>query len=125
MSNAWLENRMVHTCTIERDTGTALSSTGEPQSVGSAVASDQACRFGEKTEGFAAEGRGFVTRNVNLLMLPDNADIELKDSIYLLQDSDSNVVMAGTYEVNRVLRRRDIAGNVYYISAELEQVETT
>ena len=95
------------------------------QSAGSEVATNQSCRFAEKTEGYATESRGFVTRNVNLLMLPSDADIELEDSVYLLQDSDGNTVAAGTYAVNNVRKRRDIKGDVFHISAELEQVETT
>jgi hypothetical protein len=122
MTRGWLARRLTHTCTIERDSGTAQSSTGEPQESWSAVGSGVACRFAAKQERLASEQIGFVTRQVNLLLLKSDQDVQIEDRVHSITDANGSVVAAGTYAIEQLLTRRDIRGKKHHQSAELERV---
>lgn len=125
MTNAWLERRMVHTCSITRDVGTARSDIGEVISVGSAVGTGQKCRFVEERQSFASERTGLVMQKVNTLLLPPATDVQANDMIHTIEDGAGNALAAGTFSVNSVVTRRSVNGDASHMSADLERITTT
>lgn len=124
MTRPWLKRRFTHTCVIERDSGTAQTSTGEITAAWAEVESNVPCRFAEKEEVFASENLGLITRTKNLLMLRSDQDVQVEDRVHSIVDGDGNTIGAGTYAIDRMLIRRDLQGNAHHASATLERVDT-
>ncbi len=121
----WYEDRLVHKCTVTRDTGTARTSSGQPSPVGSAVSTAQVCRYTIMSNRYGNENVGFVYKRESWLLLPYNADVQTDDTISALADGDGTALVAGSFGVDELLSRRDISGNVHHRSAKLVQIEVT
>jgi len=121
----WYENRLVHSCTVSRDTGTARSSSGQPLPVGSAVSTAQTCRYAVQSNRYGNENTGFVFVRDSWLQLPYNADVLEGDAISSLADSDGTALVSGAFNVDELLARRDIHGNVHHKSAKLVRAEVS
>ena len=119
----WYASRLVHSCTITRDTGTAQSASGEPEPVGSAVSSTQACRYTEQSRRYGNEHGGFVFVSESWLLLPYNADVQVGDVISSVVDADSASVVSSSFDVDELLARRDIGASIHHKSAKLVKVE--
>lgn len=119
----WLRKRLTHTCTVRRDSGTAQTGSGQITPSWSSVYTAQPLRFAERVERIAAEGVGAVMMQRNIALMNGTADVQVDDRITSIQDADGNSVAAGTFTVERALKRRDVAGNMYHLSLELERVE--
>ena len=123
MTRRWLLNRLAHSCSIDRDSGTAQSATGEIQRSWASVGTNVPCRYASRTDTFANEAAGFITRSTELLMLRSDEDASIEDRVHSIVDGNGNAVGAGTYSISEILKRRDNAGTVYHISAKLERVD--
>lgn len=123
MAKAWFVRRLVHTCTVERDIGTAQNSSGEPQEDWSEVGTI-AGRFVEKTETVAIEGLGFVMLKTHSWLCDVGADVAVDDRITDILDADDDSIDAGPFTIEELLRRRTIKGDVHHMSLKLERVVT-
>ncbi len=121
----WYEQRLVHSCTVTRDTGTARSSSGQPLPVGSAVSTAQTCRYAVQSNRYGNERMGFVFVRESWLQLPYNADVLAGDAISSITDSGGTAIVGGTFNVDEFLARRDIHGNVHHQSAKLVKTEVS
>ena len=121
----WYNRRLVHTCSAERDTGTAVSSSGEPQESWASVGTAIACRYVETRNRYATEAQGFVTRIDSMLLVKFDEDFEVDDRVFLIQDADGTAVAAGTFSVQQVVQRRAIDGVLHHHGLLLERVKTT
>ena len=121
----WYEQRLVHSCTVTRDTGTARSSSGQPLPVGSAVSTAQTCRYAVQSNRYGNERMGFVFVRESWLQLPYNADVLAGDAISAITDSAGTAIVSGTFNVDEFLARRDIHGNVHHQSAKLVKTEVS
>lgn len=118
----WFKRRLVHTCTVERDSGTAQTSSGQITASWSDVYTAQPLRFTERVERVAAEGVGAAMVQRDIALMNGTADVQEDDRIHSILDAGGNTIGAGTFTVERVLRRRDVGGNVHHTSLELERV---
>jgi len=125
MTRHWLTRRLVHTCTVWRDSGTAQDTTGEVARSWSALTTAQPCRFTQSTEGFANEASGFVVLERDFALMNGTANVTTEDRLSTIEDADGNSVAAGTYEVTRVLIRRGVGGNLSHTRVDLERVEAS
>lgn len=121
----WYEQRLVHSCTVTRDKGTARSSSGQPLPVGSAVSTAQACRYAVQSNRYGNEREGFVFVRESWLQLPYNANVLAGDAISAIADSGGTAIVSGTFNVDEFLARRDIHGNVHHQSAKLVKTEVS
>jgi len=119
----WLRKRLVHTCTVRRDSGTAQTGSGQITPSWTSVYTAQPLRFAERIERIAAEGVGAAMIQRNIALMNGTADVQVDDRIAHILDADGSVVAAGTFTIERVLKRLDECGKVYHLSLELERVE--
>lgn len=122
MARRWFTGRMTHTCTIERDSGTAQSASGEIQESWS-DAGTMAGRFVETRERVASEGVGFAMLKTHLWLCDAGADVAVDDRITDIEDADGDTIDAGPFTIEELLRRRGIDGDVHHLTLVLERVE--
>ena len=125
MSPQWLKHRFTHTCTVERDGGTAQSASGEPQESWSDVGSAVAGRFVEKRERIASPTGGFVMLKAHHWLCDLDENVAVDDRIKTIKDPDGNSIDAGPFTIEEILNRRDIKGDAHHLSVKLERVEAT
>lgn len=124
MARRWFKGRLTHTCTVERDSGTAQSASGEIQESWADVGT-MAGRFVEVRERVASEGVGFAMLKTDLWVCDAGADVAVDDRIYDIEDTDGDAIEAGCFTIEELLQRRDIKGDVHHLSLVLERVERT
>ena len=124
MSSRWLKHRFTHSCTVERDNGTAQSASGEPQESWSDIGT-MAGRFVEERERIASPTGGFVMVKMHSWLCDAGEDVAVDDRIKDIEDADSNTIDAGPFTIEEMLKRRGIKGAVHHLSLKLERVEAT
>jgi len=125
MTPRWLTRRLVHFCTVQQDTGTARTASGQVTASWADQYGTQPCRFVETSERVANERQGEVLVHRTLVLMNATADVDASNRLRLIRDADGDAVAAGTYAINRVLARRGIGGTVYHLSLEVERVAVT
>jgi hypothetical protein len=118
----WLTQRFTHLCTVQQNTGTAQSNSGYVTPAWADQYGSQPCRFEEYTERFADERAGAVLLHRLRVLMNATADVDASKRLRWIRDSSGGTVAAGTYAINRVLSRRNIQGNVYHLSLDVERV---
>ena len=118
----WLKRRLVHLCTVQQDTGTARSASGQITALWSDQYGSQPCRFVETSERVANEGQGEVLVHRTLVLMNATADVDAGKRLRWIRDANGTTVAAGTYAINRVLGRRGIGGQLYELALEIERV---
>jgi len=123
-SKRWLRKRLYHTCTIERDNGTAQSNTGMVGTAWTNVGSGIVCRYYEHNEFMPDEDLGRITVKTRHLILDEAQDIAVNDRVNNLADENGTAIVTGNFRVERLVTPRDIYAKKYYRIALLEKVET-
>lgn len=121
MASIHFQKKLIHSCTIQRNTP-AQSSSGELIDSWANLATGVDCRYVEKREAFANEAVGFQVSKRHMLLLNSGVDVKDEDRIItILLKSDSSTVDAGPFVVDAVLERN--TGSAHHISLELEKIE--
>jgi len=118
----WLKRRLVHICTVQHDTGTARTASGQVTASWADQYGTQPCRFVETSERTANERTGEVLVHRTLVLMNATADVDASKRLRLIRNAAGTTVAAGTYTINRVLARRGIGGSMYHLSLEVERV---
>jgi len=127
MSPQWLKHRFTHTCTVERDVGTAQSASGEPQASWSDIGT-MSGRFVEEREKIASPSTGFVMVKTHRWLCDagitsEGTAIAVDDRIETILDPDGNSIDVGPFGIEEILQRRGIKGDAHHLSLKLERVE--
>lgn len=121
----WFERRLAHTCTVERDTGTSQSSSGEIGTSWSATTTTQPCRYVERTERVVDPSRGLVMFHQELVLMRGTADVNVNDRLSTILDADGGTIEAGPFVISQKLERRNLDGSVHHISLLVDRVTVT
>lgn len=124
-TDRWFGRRLNHTCIVQRDSGTAQSSSGEIGTAWTDVGTRRACRFAERMERIADEAGAAVMLKQTLLLMHGTSDVNVDDRIVRVWDKDDAVIHAGPFTVEQLLRRRNVKGTVHHLSLRLERVEVS
>lgn len=120
MAGIHFKKKLIHTCTIQRNTP-VQSVSGELIATWADVESPD-CRFVQKQERLANEGLGFPILEEPIILLNDDADVIEEDRIVNVRwKTDASLVDAGPFRVDAVLDRN--TGRAHHISLELDRVE--
>lgn len=119
----WFGQKLSHTCVIQRDSGTAQSSSGEIGTAWADVGTRKPCRYAERSVGVADEANAAVMRKQRLLLLNGTADVGLADRVVRIWDQDDEVIEAGPLTIEELYVRRDTRGRPHHTSLALERAE--
>lgn len=122
-TDKWLRRRMSHTCVVQRDSGTAQSSSGQVTPVWADVGTRRPCRYVERSESMVDEARSAVMVKTRLLLMNGTSDVTVSDRIVRIWDPDDTVIHAGPFTVEELFERRDIRGRVNHLALTLERTE--
>ena len=125
MAGPQFKRKLVHQCTVQRNTP-SQSSTGEliPSWAGIGTID---CRFVEKTERVANEAVGFPMLSTYLLLVADtetslDEDVAVNDRVTdVVWKVDGSSLDAGPFTIESLLRRNTSRGHHY--SLQLERVK--
>lgn len=120
----YVDRRLVFTCDLERNVGTAQLSDGFIDDVWSSVGTSVPCMYWESQERYIDESIGPVTIKSRNVMFRHDQDLKMDDRLSNLQDRDGFLVGVGTAAILEPATRRDIKGSPAFQVAKLEKVET-
>lgn len=121
MASIHFQKKLIHTCTIQRNTP-AQSGSGEPIASWANSSTGVSCRFVEKSERIAVESVSLQMMEEPILLFDDGVDVVEEDRITnVVLKADSSVVEAGPLTVEAVLKRN--TGSAHHIRVNLERVE--
>lgn len=121
----FLSYRLNHTCTIERNNGTAQSATGEVQEDWDTIGTSIPCKYIEVMERAGSEVVGEVAVKQRFVLFKHDANILYNDRIDTVKDSDGNTIQASELVVDEIVARRHLDGRLHHKKVFVELVETS
>lgn len=120
MANIHFKKKLIHQCTIQRNTP-VQSGSGELLDVWTTIDTVD-CRFVEKREGYAQEGISFQMQKLPMILMNAGEDVQEEDRIIdIVWKLDDTLLDAGPYSIDSLLRRS--TGSAHHLSLSLERIE--
>lgn len=123
MTDRWFARRMTHTCVVQRDSGTARTSSGQIVESWADAGTRRPCRYIERSERVAREATAKAMLKERRLLMYGTSDVNVKDRIVRVWDEDDDEIQSGPFTVEEILTRRKVDGTVHHLSLRLERTE--
>ena len=120
-SRRWFKRRLSHTCTIQRDSGTARSATGRVINAYSDIATAVPCFYTSRKENRVSEGKGNVVVKVQTILFGHDQDVIIDDKITSIADSGGTSIEAGPFTVNDISKPVGIGGDVAFLECDVDR----
>lgn len=124
-TSRWFQQRLSHSCMVQRDSGTSQSLSGEIGTSWADSGTRRPCRYVERRETFANESGGAITLKTRLLLMNGTSDVITEDRIVDIWDNTDTLIDAGPFTVEDLAVRRRTDGTVHHLSLRIERVEAT